>query len=101
MNHVAATDQHKHVEEKSEPVDIPSSALTQEVLGCIIGALVMLIFVTVAVLGVFCRKNMSGVPFKGGMESEVYNESGEVANQKAIRTDIVLTNSNHEKYLSI
>ena len=78
-----ATDQHKKVKEKPEPVENPSSSsLSQEVLGCMIGALVKLIFVTVAVLGVFCRKNMTGVPFKGALESVVYNESAEVANQK-------------------
>ena len=100
MNRVAACDQHKRVKEKPEPVESPSSsALSQEGVSYIIDALVMLIFVTVAVLGVFCRKIMTNVLFKGALESEVYNESAEVANQKAIRTDIVLTNSDHEKWL--
>ena len=101
LSDAATTDQHKLVKSKTDFFEDPASyAMSQEVLGGLIGALVILLLVIVAVIAVFCRKNNSFLLLKGVLRSDTYDESTEVAAQKAFRTDLVLSNTDHGKGLS-
>ena len=94
MNDAAAADQHNQVNGKPGFVEeLSSSTVSHEVLGGIIAALVILIFVIA--LAVFRRRYMTGVPLKGVSRSGIYDKSTEITNQKAIRTDLLLSNTDH------